>query len=123
MERLMGPDGCPWDKEQTHESIRKNVLEEAYEVAETIDQNDIVHMKEELGDLLLQVLFHFCVFVGCWFLTTCDYKIKHETLLVYKFDRKGTTFFSIMQIKVKKNNIFLFIVAHVLFFWYLCTLI
>jgi len=58
MERLMGPDGCPWDKEQTHESIRKNVLEEAYEVAETIDQNDIVHMKEELGDLLLQVLFH-----------------------------------------------------------------
>ena len=58
METLLGPDGCPWDQKQTHESIRKNLLEEAYEVVETIDAKDTEHMKEELGDLLLQVLFH-----------------------------------------------------------------
>lgn len=55
---LLGPGGCPWDKEQTHQSIRQNFLEEAHEVVETIDQNDLPHMQEELGDVLLQVLFH-----------------------------------------------------------------
>ena len=58
MELLRAPGGCPWDRAQTHESIRRNMLEEAYEVAETIDQRDPVHMKEELGDVLLQVVFH-----------------------------------------------------------------
>jgi tetrapyrrole methylase family protein/MazG family protein len=58
MECLRAPDGCPWDKEQTHQSIRRNMLEEAYEVAEAIDENDPVHLKEELGDVLLQVVFH-----------------------------------------------------------------
>ena len=55
---LRAPDGCPWDKVQTHQSIRRNMLEEAYEVCETIDQDDPEHMKEELGDVLLQVVFH-----------------------------------------------------------------
>ncbi len=55
---LRGEDGCPWDREQTHESIRRNLLEEAYEVCEAIDQKDPEHLKEELGDLLMQVLFH-----------------------------------------------------------------
>lgn len=55
---LRAPGGCPWDIEQTHESIRRNFIEEAYEVAEAIDQKDPAHLKEELGDVLLQVLFH-----------------------------------------------------------------
>ena len=55
---LRHPGGCPWDQEQTHQSIRRNFLEEAYEVAEAIDEDDPEHLKEELGDVLLQVLFH-----------------------------------------------------------------
>ena len=55
---LRAPGGCPWDIEQTHESIRRNFLEEAYEVVEAIDEKDPDHLKEELGDVLLQVLFH-----------------------------------------------------------------
>lgn len=56
--RLREPDGCPWDRKQTHESLRKYVLEEAYEVAEAIDEGDSRHLAEELGDLLLQILLH-----------------------------------------------------------------
>lgn len=55
---LLGENGCPWDKEQTHDSLRKNLLEEAHEVLEAIDCKDMAHLKEELGDLLLQVVFH-----------------------------------------------------------------
>ena len=58
LQTLLGPGGCAWDREQTHQSIRQNFLEEAHEVVETIDQNDLPHMQEELGDMLLQVLFH-----------------------------------------------------------------
>ena len=58
MEVLRAPDGCPWDRVQTHQSIRRNMLEEAYEVAEAIDEMNYEHMKEELGDVLLQVVFH-----------------------------------------------------------------
>ena len=58
MRLLRAPGGCPWDREQTHQSIRRNMLEEAYEVAEAIDQEDPAHLKEELGDVLLQVVFH-----------------------------------------------------------------
>ena len=55
---LRAPGGCPWDAEQTHESIRRNFLEEAYEAVEAIDEKNPDHLKEELGDVLLQVLFH-----------------------------------------------------------------
>ena len=55
---LRHPGGCSWDREQTHRSIRRNFLEEAYEVAEAIDEDDPEHLKEELGDVLLQVMFH-----------------------------------------------------------------
>jgi len=58
MERLRAPGGCPWDREQTHRSIRKYVIEEAYEVAEAIDRDDPDELCGELGDLLLQVVFH-----------------------------------------------------------------
>ena len=55
---LRSPNGCPWDQVQTHESIRRNFLEETYEACEAIDAGDHVHMREELGDVLMQVLFH-----------------------------------------------------------------
>ena len=55
---LRAPGGCPWGAEQTHESIRRNFLEEAYEAVEAIDERSPGHLKEELGDVLLQVLFH-----------------------------------------------------------------
>ena len=55
---LRAPGGCRWDGEQTHASIRRNFLEEAYEVAEAIDEGSVEHLKEELGDVLLQVVFH-----------------------------------------------------------------
>ena len=58
MKELRSEHGCPWDKEQDHKSIRMDVLEEAYEVAEAIDREDPELLKEELGDLLLQVIFH-----------------------------------------------------------------
>jgi MazG family protein len=56
--RLRGPGGCPWDREQTHKSIRAATIEEAYEVLEAIDQGDDQELAGELGDLLLQVVFH-----------------------------------------------------------------
>jgi len=58
MARLRGADGCPWDKEQTHQSLRKYMLEEAYEAVEAIDTGDPGLICEELGDVLLQVAFH-----------------------------------------------------------------
>ena len=58
MQLLRGENGCPWDKEQTHTSIRNNLLEEAYETADAIDRLDDTDMAEELGDLLLQIVFH-----------------------------------------------------------------
>ena len=58
MARLRAPDGCPWDRKQTHESLKPYLVEEAYEVLEAIDHTDIMRLREELGDVLLQVLFH-----------------------------------------------------------------
>lgn len=58
MERLRGPGGCPWDREQTHQSIKPYLIEEAYEVAEAIEENDTDELRAELGDLLLQIVFH-----------------------------------------------------------------
>lgn len=58
MARLRGPGGCPWDQEQTHQSIRSQVIEECYELVEALDASDDKMMKEELGDVLLHVVFH-----------------------------------------------------------------
>lgn len=58
MSKLRAPDGCPWDREQTCKSIAPHTLEETYEVLAAIDQNDMAELKEELGDLLLQILFY-----------------------------------------------------------------
>lgn len=56
--RLRGPGGCPWDQEQTHESLTICLVEECAELLETLDKGDYEHMREELGDVLLQVIFH-----------------------------------------------------------------
>jgi len=58
MKMLRAPGGCPWDREQDHHSIRENMIEEAYEVVEAIDNDDVENLREELGDVLLQVVFH-----------------------------------------------------------------
>lgn len=58
VDRLLGPGGCPWDQEQTHESLKKYLLEEAYEVLDAIDSGSSDKLKEELGDLLLQPIMH-----------------------------------------------------------------
>lgn len=56
--RLRQPDGCPWDRKQTHASIAKNMIEEAYEAVDCIEENDTEHLREELGDVLMQVVLH-----------------------------------------------------------------
>jgi len=58
VDRLLGPGGCPWDQAQTHESLKKYLLEEAYEVLDAIDSGDVDEFREELGDLLLQPVIH-----------------------------------------------------------------
>jgi uncharacterized protein YabN with tetrapyrrole methylase and pyrophosphatase domain len=58
MARLRAPNGCPWDREQDHRSLRRHAIEEVYELIDAIDENDDEAMADELGDLLLQVVFH-----------------------------------------------------------------
>ena len=72
MERLRAPDGCPWDRMQTHESLRPYLVEEAWECVAAIDQYDPDHLCEELGDLLFQVIFHSSVADACGEFTLSD---------------------------------------------------
>ena len=65
IEILRSENGCPWDKVQTHESIRTDLIEETYEVCEGIDKNSPEMLREELGDLLLQIVFHAQIEAGC----------------------------------------------------------
>jgi len=58
MDMLLGENGCPWDREQTHESLQKYLLEECHELIDAINERDTEHIIEELGDVLLQVVFH-----------------------------------------------------------------
>ena len=58
MARLRAPDGCPWDREQTHASLVRCLIDEVSELIDTIDRGDMPHMREELGDVLIQVVFH-----------------------------------------------------------------
>src|SRR5690554_4231405 len=58
MDKLRGPEGCPWDREQDHISLKPYLVEEAYEVLEAIELGDMHKLAEELGDLLLQIVFH-----------------------------------------------------------------
>lgn len=61
LQKLVGPDGCPWDKEQTHQSLKRYLIEESYELMEAIDEDDIDHMIEELGDVLMIALMHSAI--------------------------------------------------------------
>ena len=61
MDRLRGKNGCPWDKEQTHTSLKQYLLEESHEVLEAIDEDDMQKLYDELGDVMLQVVFHACI--------------------------------------------------------------
>ncbi|MDB6114466.1 MAG: mazG [Lacunisphaera sp.] len=58
MARLRAPAGCPWDREQTHQTLARCLIDECSELLDTIDRNDLPHMREELGDVLIQVVFH-----------------------------------------------------------------
>jgi len=64
MERLRAPGGCPWDAEQTHKSLIRHLIEESYELADAVEKEDADHMAEELGDVLLQVVFHATIAKG-----------------------------------------------------------
>ena len=76
VEILRSPNGCPWDRKQTHQSIRQNLIEETYELAETIDLLDMDHMVEELGDVLLQVMLHSQIATEEGYFTISDV-VKH----------------------------------------------
>lgn len=81
---LRAPDGCPWDREQTHQSLRTNLLEETYEVLTALDQDDVAALSEELGDLLLQIVLHAQIavesseFSMADVIAAIDAKIKHR---------------------------------------------
>mgnify|MGYP000930504187 FL=1 len=83
---LRSEDGCPWDRVQTHASLRRSLLEEAYEAAEAIDREDPALLKEELGDLLLQVVFHA---VAKNILFLCAGAIIYKTHKTYVSELKG----------------------------------
>lgn len=72
MSVLRSQDGCPWDQEQTHESLRKYLIEEAYEAAGAIDEGDTDHLCDELGDVLLQIAFHASIAESCTEFTRTD---------------------------------------------------
>jgi len=82
--RLRAPGGCPWDQEQTHASLRRNLVEEAFEVAVAIDEGDLAALEEELGDLLLQVVLHAQIateegeFMMWQVIAGIDRKLKHR---------------------------------------------
>lgn len=82
--RLRGKDGCPWDIKQTHESLLPNLLEETYEVIDAISNKDPESMKEELGDLLLQVIFHANIAAETDSFTIDDVADRVATKLVYR---------------------------------------
>ncbi|MDY6876809.1 MAG: nucleoside triphosphate pyrophosphohydrolase [Chloroflexota bacterium] len=94
---LRAPDGCPWDREQTHDSLRAGLLEEAYEVVAAIDAGDVQALQEELGDLMLQILLHVQIateedeFQMAQVIADIDAKLKHRHPHVWGGQRvKGT---------------------------------
>ena len=85
--RLRQPDGCPWDREQTHQSIGKNMIEEAYEALDCIEADDAAHLREELGDVLLQVLFHADIETGRGRMTIDDIA---DAVLIFRDDERAS---------------------------------
>ncbi len=81
---LRSPGGCPWDRKQTHESLRKNLLEEAYEVLEAMDEADAEKLSEEFGDLLLQIVLHSQIAAESGEFTVNDVIRKINEKLIYR---------------------------------------
>ena len=81
---LRSPEGCPWDRKQTHESLRKNLLEEAYEVLEAMDEADMDKLSEEFGDLLLQIVLHSQIAKDNGEFTVDDVIRKINEKLIYR---------------------------------------
>lgn len=81
---LRSPEGCPWDREQTHKSIRSNFLEEVYETVDAIDRENFSDMREELGDVLMQVIFHSVLAEEAGNFTFEDVVDEVSTKLVYR---------------------------------------
>ncbi len=98
---------CPWDKEQTHQSLRRCLLEESYEVLEAIDKNDKVELKKELGDLILQVIFHSILGEETGDFTLKDVLQGETAKLIYRhphvFDKKDNDEKNIDSAEVKTN--------------------
>src|SRR3954447_7902226 len=82
MARLRGPDGCPWDREQTFDSIKRHTLEETYEVFDAIERRNWPDLKDELGDLLLQVLFYAQMAAEAGYFTLEDVAANLNTKLI-----------------------------------------
>ena len=95
MEILRGPEGCPWDRAQTHESLRPYLMEEAYEVTQAIREEDWLHTADELGDVLLQVVFQANIGDQYGTLTLSDIttaicrKMIHRHPHIFSEDRGG----------------------------------
>ncbi len=84
IERLRGPGGCPWDKKQTHASLKRYLVEECYEVLETIDEQRMSDLGEELGDLWLQIMLHAQIAQETGEFTLEDVLRKINTKLIYR---------------------------------------
>jgi len=82
MAKLRSPGGCPWDREQTHDSIKGHLVEEAFEVIDALDRRDFNDLREELGDLLLQVVFHSQLAAETGLFTVDD--VIHEIVIKLK---------------------------------------
>ena len=80
--RLRQPDGCPWDRKQTHESIAKNMIEEAYEAVDCIEDGDTSHLREELGDVLMQVVLHAQIAADAGEFTLADVAVDINEKLI-----------------------------------------
>ncbi len=81
---LRSPEGCPWDRKQTHQSLRKNLLEEAYEVLQAMDETDMDKLAEEFGDLLLQIVLHSQIAADSGEFTINDVVRKINEKLIYR---------------------------------------
>lgn len=101
MRKLRGPGGCPWDAEQTHESLTRYLLEETYEVIEAIDDKSPQHLKEELGDLLLQPVFHAAIAEEAGHFTISDIIVT----LCEKLVRRHPHVFGDLEIKDSNDQI------------------
>lgn len=82
MERLLGENGCPWDREQTHQSLLRYLLEETYEVIEAVKEEDMDKLEEELGDLLLQVVFHAALAEKAGFFDFADVVLRIKEKMI-----------------------------------------